>query len=100
MKRGVRAHRNLVQKVRFLGWPNEMCAYTIELPFHVSFYYNGMYSNTIFITRFCGLNYICTMKYLFVKYSGFVNFDCVRYHFVIFACKDCVGYTILSGRIR
>jgi hypothetical protein len=31
VKRGVRAHRNEVQKVGFLGWPNEMCADTVEL---------------------------------------------------------------------
>jgi hypothetical protein len=31
VKRGVRAHRNEVQKVRFLGWPNDMCADTVEL---------------------------------------------------------------------
>jgi hypothetical protein len=31
VKRGVRAHRNEVKKVGFLGWPNEMCADTIKL---------------------------------------------------------------------
>jgi hypothetical protein len=31
VKRGVRARRNEVQKVRFLGWPNDMCADTVEL---------------------------------------------------------------------
>jgi hypothetical protein len=30
VKRGVRAHRNKVQKVGFLGWPNEMCADNVE----------------------------------------------------------------------
>jgi hypothetical protein len=31
VEEGVRARRNEVQKVGFLGWPNEMCADTIEL---------------------------------------------------------------------
>jgi hypothetical protein len=31
VKRGVRAHHNEVQKVRFLGWPNEIYANTVEL---------------------------------------------------------------------
>jgi hypothetical protein len=31
VKRGVRARRNEVQKVWFLGWPNEICADTVEL---------------------------------------------------------------------
>jgi hypothetical protein len=31
VKRGVRAHRKEVQKVGLLGWPNEMCADTVEL---------------------------------------------------------------------
>jgi hypothetical protein len=31
VKRGVRARHNEVQKVGFLGWPNEMCADTVEL---------------------------------------------------------------------
>jgi hypothetical protein len=31
VKRGVRARRNKVQKVGFMGWPNEMCADTLEL---------------------------------------------------------------------
>jgi hypothetical protein len=31
VKRVVRAHRNEVQKVGFLGWPNDMCADTVEL---------------------------------------------------------------------
>jgi hypothetical protein len=31
VKRGVRACRNDVQKVGFLGWPNKMCVDTIEL---------------------------------------------------------------------
>jgi hypothetical protein len=31
VKRGVRAHRNEDQKVRFLGWLNDMCVDTIEL---------------------------------------------------------------------
>jgi hypothetical protein len=31
VKTGVRARRNEVRKVGFLGWPNEMCADTVEL---------------------------------------------------------------------
>jgi hypothetical protein len=31
VKRGVRACRNEVQKVGFLGWPNKICADTVEL---------------------------------------------------------------------
>jgi hypothetical protein len=31
VKRGVRAHRNKVQKVGLLGWPNEMCVDIVEL---------------------------------------------------------------------
>jgi hypothetical protein len=31
VKRGVRAHRSEVQKVGFLGWPNEMCADTVDM---------------------------------------------------------------------
>jgi hypothetical protein len=31
VKRGVRACHNKVQKVGFLGWPNEMCVDTVEL---------------------------------------------------------------------
>jgi hypothetical protein len=31
VKRGVRARHNEVQKVRFLGWPNEIYANTVEL---------------------------------------------------------------------
>jgi hypothetical protein len=31
LKRGVRARHNEVQKVGFLGWPNKMCADTVEL---------------------------------------------------------------------
>jgi hypothetical protein len=31
VKRGVRARRNKVQKVGFMGWPNEMCADTLEM---------------------------------------------------------------------
>jgi hypothetical protein len=31
VKRGVLACRTEVQKVGFLGWPNEMCADTVEL---------------------------------------------------------------------
>jgi hypothetical protein len=31
VKRGVRIHRNEVQKVGFLGWPNKMCVDTIQL---------------------------------------------------------------------
>jgi hypothetical protein len=31
VKRGVQAHRNKVQNVGFLGWPNEMCSHTVEL---------------------------------------------------------------------
>jgi hypothetical protein len=30
VKRGVGARRNKVQKVGFLGWPNEMCADIVE----------------------------------------------------------------------
>jgi hypothetical protein len=38
LKRGVRARRNEIENVGFLGWPNEMCADTVELNmFHVSF---------------------------------------------------------------
>jgi hypothetical protein len=31
VKRGVRARRNEVQKVGFLGWPNDMCADIVDL---------------------------------------------------------------------
>jgi hypothetical protein len=50
VKRGVRSHRNKVQKIGFLGWHNEMCADIVEL-YSVSciVYNNGLYSDTIFI---------------------------------------------------
>jgi hypothetical protein len=59
VKRGVRARHNEAQKVGFLGWPNEMCADTVELKSVLCIVYNnGLYSNTIFIKSLCGLNYM------------------------------------------
>jgi hypothetical protein len=31
VKRGIQIRRNKVQKVGFLGWPDEMCADTVQL---------------------------------------------------------------------